>query len=237
MEPHSERNQPAPGFPLELCELGRRHPKADQWLLRGISITVRPGDRWAVVGPSGSGKSLLLRAMALLDPLDEGEIHWRGQSVRGHAVPEYRRHVVYLHQQPALVEGTVEHNLRQPFLLQRHQRRLAAFDETRVRELLESLGRDGSFLGKQQSVLSGGEGQLVALVRALQLDPDIMLLDEPTASLDPSTALAVEQSVDRWLSERPDARAIVWVSHDAQQSARLSDRRLRLQHGRVHPED
>ena len=225
------------GFRLELSGLGRRHPKADQWLLRKVSCQIVPGDRLALVGPSGSGKSLLLRTMALLDPWDEGQIRWQGQSVSGNDVPDYRRQVIYLHQQPALVEGTVQHNLRQPFLLQAHQQKLVTFDEARAGDLLEQLNRDDSFLGKQQNVLSGGEAQLVSLVRAMQLDPHVLLLDEPTASLDQTTARAVEQLVDRWLSDQPAARAIVWVSHDAQQAARVSQRRLRMRHGRVERED
>jgi putative ABC transport system ATP-binding protein len=229
---HAERG----GFELELTDIGRRHPRADQWLLRGISCDLGPGDRLAVVGPSGSGKSLLLRVMALLDPVDAGAVLWQGEPVRGLAVPDFRCQVMYVHQQPALVEGTVEHNLRQPYLLERHRRRRGGFDKRRVADLLEQLGRDASLLDKPQNVLSGGEAQLVCLVRAMQLDPSVLLLDEPPASLDSPTARSVERAVQRWLDERPEARAIVWVSHDTQQATRVSNRHLRIEQGRMQGE-
>lgn len=220
---------------LEARNLGRRHPKTDQWLLRGISCRLNPGDRLAVIGPSGSGKSLLLRGLALLDPLDEGQVLWNGKSVHGSAVPAFRSQVIYLHQRPALVEGTVEHNLRQPLRMQEHRDR--SFNSRRIGNLLRQLGRDDLFLAKQQQILSGGEAQLVALLRAVQLDPCILLLDEPTAALDRTTAEAVEQLVDRWLRDRPDVRAAVWVSHDRQQAQRVSTRRLYLRRGRMEKED
>lgn len=189
------------------------------------------GDRIAVVGPSGSGKTLLLRALAMLDPLDEGEIQWRGGAVSGRAVPEFRSCVIYLHQRPALLEGTVEHNLRQPFCLGQHRQR--EFDEQRMVDMLGQLGRDDSFLEKDERNLSGGEAQLVSLLRAIQLDPTVLLLDEPTAALDEETAQAVERLVDTWLRAAEDERAIVWVSHNQSQSQRVATRWLRVRQGGV----
>src|SRR5436309_2804807 len=129
---------------LEARGLGRRD--GETWLLKDISIVVRPGDRLALVGPSGSGKTLLLRALARLDPIDEGEVRWQGKVVRGEAVPAFRSRVAYLHQRPALFEGTVEDNLRQPYALRTH--RAARFDRGRVVDWLATLGRDASFLAK-----------------------------------------------------------------------------------------
>src|SRR6516225_10098175 len=102
---------------LKACGLGRRRENGGDWLLHGVCIAISPGDRLAVTGPSGAGKTLLLRALALLDPLDEGVIQWKGQSVSGSDVPAYRREVIYLHQRPSLFEGSVEANLRYPFSL------------------------------------------------------------------------------------------------------------------------
>ena len=100
---------------LEAQEMGRRIPHGEQWLLDRVSLAVRPGDRIACRGPSGSGKSLMLRALSLLDPLDYGAVLWRGASVPADRVPEFRSRVIYLHQRPALLPGTVEENLRCPF--------------------------------------------------------------------------------------------------------------------------
>jgi putative ABC transport system ATP-binding protein len=187
-----------------------------------------------IVGPSGAGKTVLMRAIALLDPLDAGSIRWQGRAVRGDAVPSYRKQVVYLHQRSALWDGSVEDNLRFPYSLKAHAGE--SFDRGRVEDLLNDLGRGPAFLAKSSRDLSGGEAQIVALVRALQLDPVVLLLDEPTASLDPETALAVEGLLDRWLTARADQRALVWIGHDATQTRRVTGRRLTLRSGQIEPE-
>jgi putative ABC transport system ATP-binding protein len=183
------------------------------------------------VGPTGAGKTLLLRALALLDPLDEGEIQWKGHVVSGHAVPAYRREVIYLHQRPALLEGSVETNLRYPFSLRVN--RGCSFDRDRILDLLESIGRAASFVEKSSRDLSGGEAQIVALLRALQFDPSILLLDEPTTSLDLGTARAIEELLLTWRSESPADRAFLWVSHDSDQVRRVASRCLRMQGGKL----
>ncbi len=180
--------------------IGRRDPKGDAWLIRNISFVLDFGDRLGVVGPSGSGKTVLLRAIALLDPLDAGSIQWQGRPVRGEGVPAYRKHAIYLHQRPALWDGTVEDNLRFPYTLT--ARAGESFNREHAVELLHELGREPAFLAKSSRELSGGEAQLVALVRAVQLEPVVLLLDEPTASLDAATTQAVEGLLDRWLAAR-----------------------------------
>lgn len=184
-----------------------------------------------MVGPTGAGKTVLLRAMSLLDPIDEGTICWHERPVRGPFVPEFRTQVMYLHQRPVLLEGTVEENLRLPFALRQHRYR--QFDRDRVVNWLDRLGRDESFLTKRHQDLSGGEGQLVSLVRALELDPQVLLLDEPTSALDRPTAAQVERLVADWLAERPDERAYVWVSHNPDQTERMCDRLVHLNDGHV----
>ena len=160
--------------------------------------------------------------MARLDPLDRGEVRYRGQDVRHDAVPRYRASVMYLHQRAALIEDTVDAALRRPYTLNVHRQR--KFDRGRVIELLSALGRDAAFLEKNVADLSGGEIQITALVRALQLDPLILLLDEPTAALDGPTAAAVEQLIERWLAEN-DQRAMIWVSHNEAQAQRVRPHR------------
>jgi putative ABC transport system ATP-binding protein len=221
---------------IEAAGISRRDRKSESggWLIRGVSVSVGFGERLGVLGPSGSGKTVLLRAIGLLDPLDEGSIRWDGRIVRGEAVPDYRKLVVYLHQRPALLDGTVEDNLRYPFTLRVHRDR--AFDPDRVVGMLARLGRDRGFLAKNGRDLSGGESQLLGLIRALQLDPAVLLLDEPTASLDPATARAVEELLNNWLADQPDARALVWVSHDADQARRMTGRRVYLRAGRLERE-
>jgi putative ABC transport system ATP-binding protein len=218
---------------VEACGLGRRKPGGADWLLREVCLELRPGDRLAVVGPTGAGKTLLLRALALLDPLDEGVIRWRGEGISAHAVPAFRREVAYFHQRPPLFEGSVEANLLRPFSLRVNRGR--AFDRGRILSFLDVLGRPPSFLEQASRDLSEGESQIVALIRALQLDPAVLLLDEPTASLDEGSTRTIEGLVERWLDEAPAERALVWVSHDRDQARRIATRTLSMQAGTTGP--
>ena len=216
---------------LEARHVGRRHPQREGWLLEDVSLKIGAGRRLAVVGPSGSGKTLLLRALGLLDPLDGGEIRWQGRPIRADQIPVFRRQAIYLHQRPAFAEETVEAALRRPFLLKAHRHR--RFDRDRIVRWLGQLGREESFLDKLIRDLSGGEGQIAAFLRAIQLDPVLLLLDEPTAALDANTTRAVEELLEDWLSQSADARAVIWVSHDVEQAQRVADRILSMRAGRL----
>lgn len=195
-------------------------------LWRDLDLTLAAGECLAVVGASGSGKTLLLRTLAGLEPLQSGELMFRDRRLSDWSMPAYRARVVYVPQRPALPAGVVEAALRVPFQfgVHRHQH----FPLDRARELLASLGRDESFLQQRTERLSGGEAQLVALLRALLIGPDVLLLDEPTASLDAQAVSTVERLVDDWLRSQPQ-RACVWTSHDRQQIERISDRVLVLE--------
>ena len=208
--------------------IGRRGPDG-AWLLKDVSFKIHSGDHMAIQGPTGAGKTLLLRALALLDTPDAGVIRWRGEPVADHKVPSYRRTVAYLPQRPALIEGSVEANLRLPFALRIHQER--AFERGRALELLQLLGCDESFLKRSCADLSGGESQILALVRLLQLDPAVLLLDEPTASLDPEATRSAREMVVSWAESGNGERAYVWVSHDQELAQQVSNRQLRLQGG------
>jgi putative ABC transport system ATP-binding protein len=93
-------------------------------------------------------------------------------------------------------------------------------------ELARRAGRDTDFLDKRASELSGGEAQIAALIRVLQVAPDVLLLDEPTASLDPASALEIEALVSAWFDDGHDERASIWVSHDPAQAKRVGERQL-----------
>jgi putative ABC transport system ATP-binding protein len=215
---------------LEAVELTRRSA-AGELLLDRVCLRVEPAERWCVFGPTGSGKTLLLRALALLDAVDSGEVRFEGESVADSAVPSYRRKVIYLHQRPALIEGSVEENLKLPMSFK--SATAALFDRARVMHYLTGIGKTAQFLDRQTRQLSGGECQIVALLRALQLSPQVLLLDEPTAALDAQSARNVEDIVQTYLKESPETRASVWVTHDAGQVPRIADRQLSLKAGRA----
>lgn len=214
---------------LQTRGLGRQPADDGRWLLRDIDFQIHAGERLAIVGPTGAGKTVLLRALAALDPIEAGEILWRGESITDAAIPEFRRQAIYLHQRPALFEGSVETNLRLPYSLEIHERE--QFDKSRVMELLRQVGREPEFLQQQAGDLSGGESQIVAAVRALQLNPSLLLLDEPTAALDAKTTSELEQLILRWQKEAA-ARAVIWVSHDPAQVQRVAQREFGLKDGK-----
>jgi len=216
--------------PLVRAErIARRDTQRGQTLLQPTTFALRAGERVAITGPSGSGKSVFLRALALLDPLDDGHIMWDGARLERAAIPRYRRHVAYIRQRPALIDGSVEDNLRYPFALRAYHD--VHFDRERAAALAVRAGRGGDFLGKRASELSGGEAQIAALIRVLQLAPDVLLLDEPTASLDPASSRAIEALVRAWFDAAPDRHASIWVSHDLEQAARMSERHLTMRAG------
>jgi putative ABC transport system ATP-binding protein len=197
----------------------------NRWLWQALNLEIYPGDRIAIKGASGVGKSLLLRTIAGLEPLQTGQILFQGQSLAMLSMPDYRAKVMYLHQRPALLEGTVEDNLKVPFQLKIHRQQ--RYNRDLILTYLTQLDRPISFLETPSQALSGGEMQIVALLRSLQLSPQILLQDEPTASLDDQTTLQVEFLLTQWQAADPQ-RILIWVSHNVVQLKRVCDRWMEL---------
>ncbi len=214
---------------LEAIDLCRRASDGT-WLARAVNLTINTGDRIGIVGASGSGKTVLLRALAALDSIQSGKLLFERNTIRSTTVPLFRTRVAYQHQSPTLFDGNVETNLRRPFELAVHANR--SFDRNRAVAWLELLNRDESFLRKDQQTLSGGKRQLTSLLRTLQLDPQVLLLDEPTSALDAKSVQSVESLINDWLRENPKA-AFVWVSHDAAQLQRMCSRIHHMSHGQL----
>ncbi|MBF0238709.1 MAG: ATP-binding cassette domain-containing protein [SAR324 cluster bacterium] len=198
----------------------------DQWLWRGLDFEIQSGERIALTGPSGSGKSLLMRRLCLLDPLQEGELFYKNQPLAQWSVPLYRTQVRYVAQKPMLWEGTVEDNFRRVY--QYGQYKNQKYPADMIHKWLNLLGRPESFLTQKAHRLSGGESQLVALLRALQNDPELLLLDEPTSAMDPPLRHKVEQFLTDWQQERQTLRSWLWITHDEAQISRISNRQITL---------
>lgn len=200
---------------LSARQLGRR--LGDRWIWRGVDLELSAGDRGMLVGASGTGKSLLLRCLCALDHPDEGDVLFDGRAVRAREVPSFRSRVLYVQQSPALTQGSVSENVELPGQFAAHAgaEGLAA----RAAELFSALGKPADFTAQRASRLSGGEAQLVGLVRALVLDPRVLLLDEPTAHLDRATTGLVEELLRTWTEA--GSRAVLWTSHDPAQVERV----------------
>ena len=213
---------------IETRALTRSDERRQVPLLQPTDLRLNAGDRVSITGASGSGKSVLLRALALLDAPSAGQILWNQQPIANAQIPHYRSHVSYVSQRPALIEGTVEDNLRFPFSLKTLRKR--RFDLHTVTTLLGYAGKAPEFLAKNAGDLSGGESQVVSLIRTLQLNPQVLLLDEPTAALDPTSSREVEALIDAWHAGDP-SRACIWVSHDLDQARRMSTIHLHMSAG------
>jgi putative ABC transport system ATP-binding protein len=182
-------------------------------VLRGLSLVIEPGAT-AILGPSGSGKSTLLRLLNRLADPDEGVVRFHGDDLRELDPLELRRRAVLVPQLPAPVPGTVADNVRYGPAL-----RGAAVDPLPP---LEQAGLDSSYADRDAGRLSVGEQQRVMLARALALDPEVLLLDEPTAALDERA----KEGVERTLADLPCSTVL--VTHERAQAERLADRLVEL---------
>jgi putative ABC transport system ATP-binding protein len=179
-----------------------------------------PSGSTALVGPSGSGKSTLLRLLNRLADPDEGTVRFHGTDVRELDPLELRRRVGLVPQLPAPVPGSVGDNVC-------FGPRLDGREVDPLRPV-QLAGLDESFLERDASRLSVGEQQRVMLARALALEPEVLLLDEPTASLDADATVAVEDALSSLTGV-----SFVLVTHDPTQAGRLAERRIKLSEGRV----
>ena len=214
---------------IEVQGLRRRDANSERLILDGITLRIDAGECLGLMGPSGSGKSTLLRAIARLDPLDQGELSFQGNAVHGDQVPPYRRRVVYVSQQSVVIQSTLREDLHQIFQFASATQELNLHD---AEAQLAQFGKPASILDQPVEQLSGGEKQIAALVRAMTLSPLVLLLDEPTASLDAVATERIESGVQQWLAaDLP--RAVVWVSHDLQQIQRIATRVIQMQAGRI----
>lgn len=201
--------------------------------LRGVDLTVGPGERVGVVGSSGSGKSTLLRQLLALEAPDAGEITYGGNTVAPGRVRDlrwYRRAVQYVPQDPA---GSLDPRRRVADLVAEPLRRLRVQGDHRARvaEVLAAVGLDGQFLDRRPHQLSGGQCQRVAIARALAPGARLILADEPVSGLD----LPLRQQVLSVLGEvcGTVGTGLLIVTHDLSVVSRLCGRCVVMDGGRI----
>lgn len=183
-------------------------------LLKGCDVSVADGEIVALRGSSGAGKSVLLRAIADMDPND-GDIWLDDVPRASFSGPEWRQKVRYVAAESAWWDDDVAAHFRFP---------------EQAYSLAMELGLPCDFLSWQVARLSTGEKQRLAFVRAIEDKPRVLLLDEPTAALDPASEQMVEARIGQL---RADGTAIILVTHSAVQAERLSTRRYLVEGGRL----
>ena len=230
---------------LQVKNLSRK--VSGNWILENISFELSAGQRLALSGTSGSGKSMLLRTLAGLDVIEklpsgeEGSISFSGKSIAEWEMPEYRTRIGYVPQYQAFTDETVEECFKRVFTLKANQNKF--YDREKILLWLEQLslpdtGKNNADKGDFRELLnhpvrelSGGEAQVVAIFRVLQLDPQVLLLDEPTASMDVELAQLMEDLLEKWhkcsaeifpaLTGSQAKRAWIWVSHNSDQLTKM----------------
>jgi tungstate transport system ATP-binding protein len=175
------------------------------------------GDVLCLLGPTGAGKSTLLRLLAGLERPTRGGIRFQGADFDGgHLPPPIRRRITMVHQRPYLLTGTVHFNVEYGLRI-----RGVSARRQRVEAVLNRLGIEG-LANQSAQTLSGGQIHLVALARALVLQPEVLLVDEPTANLDPARVALVENVVREMCQANP--MTIVWATHNLFQARRIARR-------------
>jgi putative ABC transport system ATP-binding protein len=186
-------------------------------ILDGTNFSISPGEIFALVGGSGSGKTTLLKTINRLIEFDSGNILLNGKSVRDFDPIELRRRVGMVLQSPTMLDGNVTENIRYGLKL----RNILNNDRERLMRAVSDSGLTKNMLKQDASKLSGGEQQRVALARLLILEPEVLLLDEPTAALDTKLTKKIERTILELCKSRN--LIIIWVTHNITQARRVSD--------------
>jgi len=198
-------------------------------ILSKINLTADRGEILGLIGPTGSGKTTLLRLVNLLDEPSSGRILFKGREVSGRPEKEQlcaRRKMAMVFQKPVMFKASVEENVSYGL---RVRGSVDATVREKVEEALAAVGLSG-YEGRDANTLSGGETQRIALARALVLEPELLLLDEPTANLDPGSAASIDSLLQTLAKSRT---AVILATHNMEQCRKLAGRVAVLQSGRL----
>jgi putative ABC transport system ATP-binding protein len=179
----------------------------------------------ALVGPSGSGKSTFLRALSRLIELDSGTILFRGTNITDMDPVSLRRSAVFVHQESVMLPGSVRDNVLYG------PRLVGKSDSCDVSRCLRDSGLQSGFANRYATDLSVGEKRRVSLARALALDPEVLLLDEPTSGVDPKRVKKIESTIINIANNFK--LTVIWVTHNVSQAVRISQRIANLKDGKI----
>ncbi len=211
-----------------MIEINNLLVKRNERIVLGVEhLSISRGETLAVVGPNGAGKSTLLLILAQLLKPASGEIRFDGKSLREWNELEYRRKISFVFQSPLLLDMTVEENVALGLTFRGAPKEQA---KAEAAKWMKRLGVE-SLSARQASQLSGGEAQRVSLARAFVLNPELLLLDEPFAALDPPTRAKLIADLSALLAE--NHRAAVFVTHNLNEAAKLCHRIAVIVEGRL----
>jgi len=200
--------------------------RGNQQVLDNITVSVDQHDVLVVIGPSGSGKSSLLRCINRLSAIEGGAIRVGGQDIRDLPTVNLRQKIGMVFQKSAAFEGTVAENIAYGPRLQGR-----TLSETKIQTLMQQAALEPELMHQDAKSLSGGQEQRLCIARALANQPDVLLLDEPTSALDPIATHRIEDILLRLRAE--NGLTLIWVSHSIEQARRVADHVLFLRAGRV----
>jgi putative ABC transport system ATP-binding protein len=201
--------------------------KGNQTILSQISFPIQFADRIGIMGPSGSGKSSLFRLLNLLMSPTQGQILYRNKNIQEYAPTELRSRVSYILQKPYLFGNMVQENLIYPYQLRKQK---PNWEE--INSYLTKVNLSTTILEKNNSALSGGEQQRVALIRSLLIKPEIILLDEVTAALDEENTCLIEKLI---INEQETHNiTLLFITHNKMQAQRLAKKILYLKNGSIY---
>ncbi len=208
---------------------GLTHSYGEREVLRGLNLSIDRGQVFALIGPTGAGKTTLLRIIDLLEVPGAGEIYFDGKCIprSGKQRLEMRRRMSFIQQKPQVFNLSVYDNIACGLRWRREERNKIA---EKVDQIVEMVGLAGH-KNRNARTLSGGEAQRVALARSLVLEPEVLLLDEPTANLDPISTDKIEQLISYVARQRNTT--MIMATHAMSQGQQLADRIGVLLDGRL----